>query len=57
MNDPHASLLLAIEKIEAAASLVDTESYPTSAFLLERALDQLRADAWTRAIEDAPPSH
>lgn len=57
MNDAHASLLQAIEKIEAALILVDETAYPTSAFLIERALDQMRADAWPDAIEDAPPSH
>ena len=56
-SDAHASLLQAIERIEAALVLVDDTSYPTSVFLIERALDQLRADAWPDAIEDAPASH
>ena len=53
----HASLLQAIERIEAALILVDDTSYPTSAFLIERALDQMRADAWPDAIDDAPAAH
>jgi hypothetical protein len=53
----HASLLQAIERIEAALKLVDDSSYPISAFLIERALDQMRADAWPDAIHDAPAAH
>jgi hypothetical protein len=56
-DEAHASLTQAIERVEAALTLIDDESYPTSAFLIERALDQMRADAWPQAIEDAPPSH
>jgi hypothetical protein len=56
-GDTSASLLQAIERIETALKLVDADSYPTSAFLIERALDQMRADAWPHAIDDAPPSH
>jgi hypothetical protein len=37
--------------------LVDDTSYPTSAFLIERALDKMRADAWPDAIDDAPAAH
>ena len=53
-DDTQASLLQAIERIEVALKLVDDTTYPTSAFLIERALDQMRADAWPDAIEDAP---
>jgi hypothetical protein len=56
-DEDHASLLQAIERIEVALKLVDVTSYPTSAFLIERALDQMRADAWPDAIDDAPASH
>jgi hypothetical protein len=49
--------LQAIERIETALKLVDNTSYPTSAFLIERALDQMRADAWPGAIDDAPNAH
>lgn len=47
-DDCHASLLQAVERIEMALTLVDGDAYPASAFLIERALDQLRADAWPR---------
>ena len=57
LDDAHASLLEAIERIEAALKLVDDASYPTSAYLIERALDQMRADAWPDAIDDAPAAH
>jgi hypothetical protein len=56
-DDAQASLLQAIERIEVALKLVDDTSYPTSAFLIERALDQMRADAWPDAIDDAPNAH
>jgi hypothetical protein len=56
-GDAHASLLQAIEWTEAALSLVDDIAYPTSAFLIERTLDQMRADAWPDAIAEASPSH
>jgi hypothetical protein len=56
-DEAHASLLQAIERIEAALTLIDDASYPNSAFLIERALDQLRADAWPDAIDDAPSAH
>jgi hypothetical protein len=56
-NEPKASLLQAIERIETALTLVDETTYPTSAFLIERALDQMRADAWPDAIDDAPAAH
>lgn len=56
-GDTHASLLQAIERVETALKLVDDGSYPTSAFLIERALDQMRADAWPDAIADAPAAH
>jgi hypothetical protein len=53
-DDTHACLLQAIERIEATRALVDDASYPTSAYLIEGALDQMRADAWPGAIDDAP---
>jgi hypothetical protein len=56
-DDTYASLLQAIERIEVALRLVDDVSYPTSVFLIERALDQMRADAWPDAIDDAPNAH
>jgi hypothetical protein len=56
-SEVHKSLMQAIERIQIALWLVDEEAYPSSAFLIERALDQMRADAWPHAIEDAPPSH
>ena len=56
-HETHACLLQAIERIETALKLVDNTSYPTSAFLIERALDQMRADAWPGAIDDAPNAH
>jgi hypothetical protein len=56
-DDANASLLQAIERIETALVLVDATSYPTSAFLIERALDQMRADAWPDAIDEAPAAH
>lgn len=51
---PRVFLLRAIERIEAALILVDDSSYPTSAFFIERARDQMRADAWPDTIDDAP---
>jgi hypothetical protein len=56
-DETHACLMQAIEQIETALKLVDDTSYPTSAFLIERALDQMRADAWPDAIDDAPAAH
>jgi hypothetical protein len=56
-GDAHASLMQAIERIETALELVDGTSYPTSAYLISCALDQMRADAWPDAIDDAPASH
>ena len=56
-DEAQASLLQAIERIETALALVDDTAYPTSAYLIERALDQMRADAWPGAIDDAPPAH
>jgi hypothetical protein len=56
-GEAHKSLLQAIERIQIALWLVDEEAYPSSAFLIERALDQMRADAWPDAIQGAPPSH
>jgi hypothetical protein len=56
-DDAHGSLVQAIERIEATLLLIDDAAYPTSAFLIERALDQMRADAWPEAIDDAPELH
>ncbi len=56
-DETYTSLLQAIERIETALTLVDDTSYPTSVYLIERALDQMRADAWPDAIDDAPASH
>ena len=42
-SETQASLLQAIERIEAALTLVDEEVYGLSAYLIERALDQMRA--------------
>jgi hypothetical protein len=56
-DDTHASLMQAIDRIEAALTLVDDAAYPTSAYLIERALDQMRADAWPQEIEGAPEIH
>jgi hypothetical protein len=56
-DDAHASLIQAIERIEIALKLVDDTTYPTSAYLIERALDQMRADAWPEAIKDASEVH
>jgi len=52
-----ASLLQAIERIETALKLIDDAAYPASAFLVEQALDQMRADAWPAVIDDVPVSH
>jgi hypothetical protein len=57
IDTSHSDLEQAIDRITAALTLVDEEAYPTSAYLLERALDQMRADAWPDAIDDAPPAH
>jgi hypothetical protein len=56
-DEMHVSLLQAIERIETALTLVDETAYPVSTYLIERALDQLRADAWPDAIDDAPAAH
>jgi hypothetical protein len=47
----------AIEYIEAALKITEETGDETSGFLIERALDQMRADAWPDAIDDAPASH
>jgi hypothetical protein len=47
----------AIERIETALQLVDDNAYPTSAYLIERALDQMPANASPQAIDDAPKIH
>jgi len=56
-EDVHGSLMQAIARIETALQLVDNTAYPTSAYLIERALDQMRADAWPDAMDDAPAAH
>jgi hypothetical protein len=55
-DETHASPIQAIERIATALTLVDEIAYPRGFFLIERALDQLRADAWPAAI-DAPSAH
>ena len=47
----------AIEYLKAALTITEEIGDGTSGFLIERALDQLRADAWPFEIDDAPPSH
>jgi hypothetical protein len=47
----------AIEYLEAALVIAEQIGEPTSGYLIERALDQMRAETWPDAIDDAPPSH
>ena len=47
----------AIELLETAQKITEEIGDETSDFLIERALDQMRADAWTDAIDDAPAAH
>lgn len=47
----------AIKLLETALELTEETGDEISCYLIERALDQLRADAWPHAIEDAPASH
>jgi len=47
----------AIEYMEAALKITEETGDEPSGFLIERALDQLRAEAWPDAIDDAPASH
>jgi hypothetical protein len=56
-EDVQAALVQAIERTQIALWLVGKEAYPTSAYLIGRALDQMRADVGPNAIEGAPPSH
>lgn len=46
--------LKAIELLETALKIIGETGDETSGFLIERALDQMRADAWPDAIDDAP---
>lgn len=56
-EDVQAALVQAIERIQIAMWLVDEQAYPTSAYLIGRALDQMRADVGPNAIKGAPASH
>jgi hypothetical protein len=47
----------AIEYLESALAITEETGDEVSGYLIERALDQMRADAWPHAIDDAPPSH
>jgi hypothetical protein len=47
----------AIELMESALKITEETGDETSGFLIERALDQMRADAWPEAIDDAPLAH
>jgi hypothetical protein len=47
----------AIELMETALKITEETGDETSGFLIERALDQMRADAWPDAIDDAPSAH
>jgi hypothetical protein len=47
----------AIELLETAQKITEEIGDETSGFLIERALDQMRADAWPDAIDDAPAAH
>jgi len=47
----------AIELLETALKFTEETGDETSGFLIERALDQLRADAWPDAIDAAPEVH
>lgn len=49
--------LKAIEHLEAALAITAETGDETSQFLIERALDQMRADAWPDAIDEAPAFH
>jgi hypothetical protein len=44
-------------KLEGVPTPQIAGAYATSAFLIERALDQMRADAWPDVIEDVPAAH
>lgn len=55
LSDAHALLLQAMERVEAALSLLDDTMYPTSAFLIERALDQLRVKTPRMTIGRSSP--
>ncbi|HUZ33336.1 MAG TPA: hypothetical protein VMV19_14715 [Xanthobacteraceae bacterium] len=60
MTAPHEISALrqkAIELLETAATITEETGDETSGYLIERALDQLRADAWPDAIGDAPAAH
>jgi hypothetical protein len=56
-EDVQAALVQAIERIQIAMWLVDEQAYPTSAYLIGCALDQMRSDVGPDAIKGAPPSH
>lgn len=47
----------AIEYLESALVIAEQIGEQISGYLIERALDQMRAEAWPSAIDNAPPSH
>jgi hypothetical protein len=47
----------AIDLMETALKITEETGDETSTYLIERALDQMRADAWPDAIDDAPAAH
>ena len=53
----HALRLKAIELLATALKITEETGDETTGFLIERALDQMRADAWPDAIDDAPVAH
>ncbi|HEX4410570.1 MAG TPA: hypothetical protein VH206_17500 [Xanthobacteraceae bacterium] len=60
MKHPHVTTALrekAISLMEAALLITGETGDHDCSFLIERALDQLRANAWPAAIAEAPASH
>ena len=47
----------AIDHLEAALAITEETGDEISGFLIERALDQMRADAWPGMIDEAPEAH
>jgi hypothetical protein len=43
--------------METALKIIEETGDETSGYLIERALDQMRADTWPAAIDDAPAVH
>jgi hypothetical protein len=53
----HALRERAIKHLEYALTLTEVTGDEHTSYQIERALDQMRADTWPDAIDDAPAAH